>query len=227
MHSLSTIEINPPAQALGTIILLHGLGADGNDFVPVAAEMNALTHLPLRFVFPNAPKRAITINNGYVMPAWYDISSLEIQQRADRGGIAESVKQLEHLIEHEKSLGIPEQNIILAGFSQGAVIALTTGIHYPKKLGGILALSGYLPFSEAELMQNSQLNHHTPIFLAHGTQDGMLPFALGQSAYQVLQKLGFNVAWHPYPMAHSVCEAEIADIARWLIKIFGQQGQQL
>jgi phospholipase/carboxylesterase len=220
MHTLSTIEINPSAPALGTVILLHGLGADGNDFVPIVSEMNALTHLPLRFVFPNAPKRAITINNGYVMPAWYDIKSLEIGQRADRSGIAESVKQLEHLIEHEKSLGISDQNIILAGFSQGAVIALATGIYYPKKLGGILALSGYLPFSEAELAQAPQINHQTPIFVAHGTQDSMLPYTLGQAAYQLLKKLKFNVSWHSYPMSHSVCEQEIADIAGWLAKIF-------
>jgi phospholipase/carboxylesterase len=220
MTMLSTIEINPPTTALGTVILLHGLGADGNDFAPIVSELNALNHLAIRFVFPNAPKRAVTINNGYVMPAWYDITSPAIQQRPDSAGITASVKQLEQLIEHEKSLGTPAHKIVLAGFSQGAVIALTAGIHNREKLGGILALSGYLPFSETELSQASLTNHETPIFLGHGTQDGVVPCALGETAYQKLKTLGFNVTWHAYPMAHSVCEAEIEDIAAWLGKVF-------
>jgi phospholipase/carboxylesterase len=220
MSLLSTIEINPSATAIGTVIMLHGLGADGNDFAPIVAELNVLNHLPLRFVFPNAPQRAITINNGYVMPAWYDITSLEIQQRADRAGVAESVKQLTQLIVHEKSLGISDHNIILAGFSQGAVIALATGIYYPEKLGGILALSGYLPFSEAELENTSQINHQTPIFMGHGKQDKMVPYSLGEAAYSTLKKLKFNVRWHDYAMAHSVCQQELQDIAAWLTTIF-------
>jgi phospholipase/carboxylesterase len=220
MSLLSTIEVNPCAPAIGTVIMLHGLGADGNDFAPIVSELNVLNHLPLRFVFPNAPRRAITINNGFVMPAWYDITSLEIQQRADRTGVAESVKQLIQLIDHEKSLGMSDHNIILAGFSQGAVIALATGIHYQEKLGGILALSGYLPFSEAEVTQSSEVNRNTPIFMGHGTQDRMVPYRLGQTAYNTLKKGGFNVSWHDYPMAHSVCDQELQDIANWMTPLF-------
>jgi phospholipase/carboxylesterase len=217
---LSTIEINPSEKPIGTVILLHGLGADGNDFVSIVAELEIITHLPLRFVFPNAPKRAITINNGYVMPAWYDIVSMEMNQRADRKGIDESVKQIQQIIEHEKTLGISEDKIIMAGFSQGAVIAMVTGIFHLQKLKGILALSGYLPYTTTDLQQAPAANHQTPIFLGHGMQDNVVPFIFGRGSYEVLKKSGFNVAWHDYPMGHSVSAREIEDIARWLKELY-------
>ena len=217
---LSTIEINPSEKPIGTVILLHGLGADGNDFVSIVAELEIVTHLPLRFVFPNAPKRAITINNGFVMPAWYDIVSLEMNQRADRAGIAESVKQMKQIIEHEKTLGISEDKIVMAGFSQGAVIAMATGLFHPQKLKGILALSGYLPYTAADLQQAPPTNQQTPIFLAHGMQDNVVPFIFGRGTYEALKKSGFNVSWHDYPMGHSVSAREIEDIARWLTELY-------
>lgn len=220
MQTLSTIEINPATPSIGTIILLHGLGADGNDFVPIVSEINALTKLPLRFVFPNAPHRAVTINNGYVMPAWYDITSATIQERGDHAGIMESVKQLKQIIEHEKTLGTPDNKIVLAGFSQGAVVALTTGLHYDKTLAGILAISGYLPFSETQLPDISAANRNTPIFIGHGTQDPIVPLAAGTAAFELVKKLGYNVTMHKYQMAHSVCEQEVVDIGAWLTAIF-------
>jgi phospholipase/carboxylesterase len=220
MQSFSAIELNPAKDPVGTIIFLHGLGADGNDFVPMAAQINTLTHLPLRYVFPNAPLLAVSINNGYVMPAWYDIKAPALAQDIDHEGIAKSVKQLEKIIEQEKSLGISTDKIVVGGFSQGAVVALTTGVNYDKRLAGIIALSGYLPFSETDLTKVKTENHSTPIFIGSGTQDTLVPFTLSKRAYDLLTKLGFNATLHSYLMAHSVCDQEIYDICAWITKIF-------
>lgn len=217
---LSTIEINPAQPAIGTVILLHGLGADGNDFTSVVPELALPAHMPLRFVFPNAPIRAVTINNGYRMPAWYDINSLEIDKRADFNGIATSVKQIEKLIAHEEKSGIPCNKIVLAGFSQGAVIALRTGLNFPQPLAGILALSGYLPTSDINLAETSRANLATPIFVGHGTEDRVVPHFLGQAAYDFLKQSGYAATFHSYPMTHSVSPQEIQDISAWLQKIF-------
>jgi len=217
---LPFIEINPDKKALGSVILLHGLGADGNDFVPIVSELNILDNTPLRFVFPSAPHRAVTVNGGYVMPAWYDIISLSHDSHADIQGIDESVQQLNALIENEIKLGIPSDKIVVAGFSQGCVIALSSGITYPKKLAGILALSGYLPHAKEFLKNKHDANQKTPIFMAHGTQDTVLPFTMGQVAYNVLRENNFNVSFHAYPVAHTVSIEEIHDIAKWLKEIF-------
>lgn len=221
MTELSCIEITPSQPALGSIIWLHGLGADGNDFVPIVQELQLPASLSLRFVFPNAPIMPVTINNGYRMPAWFDIVSMSIDQRIDQVGIHRSVKLLENLIEKEIKLGIPAEKIVLAGFSQGAVIALTTGLQYAKKLGGVLALSGYLPFAEQLVHADiTKINRATPIFIGHGTQDNVVPCALGQMGYELLNKHQYSVTWHSYSMPHSVCGSEIADIAKWLKAIF-------
>ncbi|HSW70026.1 MAG TPA: alpha/beta hydrolase-fold protein [Gammaproteobacteria bacterium] len=217
---LSSIEINPDKPPIGSVILLHGLGADGSDFVPIISELNLAEHLPLRFVFPHAPSMPVTINNGYVMRAWYDILSFTIEEHADLLGIEASTKKLHDLIQHEESLGVPAEKIILAGFSQGAVIALTTGLTYPKRLGGLLALSGYLLQKESIMEHAAPANQSTPIFLAHGTEDSVVPFKLGESIYHLLKNNNYSVAWHPYRMPHTVCMEEITDIANWLTQIF-------
>lgn len=217
---LSCIEINPSAQAIGTVIWLHGLGADGNDFVPIVPELHLPSSIPIRFVFPNAPLRPVTINNGYVMRAWYDITSMRIDQWIDEAGIAASVAQLNDLIEQQESVGIPSQNIILAGFSQGAVIALTAGLLCPKRLGGILALSGYFPNAEKVLANASAENRQTPIFMAHGTGDNIVPYTIGLASSDVLKRAKYPIDWHSYPMAHGVCDAEIRDIGNWVKTIY-------
>jgi phospholipase/carboxylesterase len=214
---LETIEINPKTKPIASIIWMHGLGADGNDFVPIVPELNLPSDLPIRFVFPNAPMQPVSINNGYIMRAWYDIVALEVNKHADEKGIAASVQQIIQLIEHEEQSGISSEHIILAGFSQGAVMALTTGLTYPKRLGGIIALSGYLPFAE-NVMKNSAIANRTlPIFLAHGTSDTVVPYFLGETTHKVLTQHQYSVEWHSYAMPHSVCLEEIRDIGNWIL----------
>lgn len=217
---LSTIEINPAKPPIGTVILMHGLGADGNDFVPIVSELQLPKEIPLRFIFPNAPLKPVTINNGYIMPAWYDITGMESSKTMDMKGIKESTSQIEALIAHEEKLGTPADKIILAGFSQGAVIALSTGLFFSKRLAGMIALSGYLPFSETELQQSAGLNQQTPIFIGHGTDDRVVPYFLGKEAYDKLTKNGFAATFHSYTMGHSVNAAEIHDLSERLRKIY-------
>lgn len=217
---LPYIEINPTAPAIGTVILLHGLGADGNDFVPMVKELRLPADVPLRFVFPNAPLRPVTINNGYVMPAWFDIISMNIDQRADQNGLNESVNALNQLVDNEIKLGKSSDKIVLAGFSQGAVIALACGLRMKQPLAGILALSGYLPNAKELAKEADASNRKTPIFIGHGTQDPIVPYNVGNTAFEVLKESGFDAQWHSYAMAHSVCEKEIQDIANWLKKIY-------
>lgn len=212
---LDHIELNSEQKEIGTVIWLHGLGADGTDFLPVAKELR----LPLRFVFPHAPVMPVTINNGYKMRAWYDIYSLGTQDHpVDQKGIDISVRALEKLIEHETQRGTPIEKIVLAGFSQGAVIALTTGLQYPKKLAGIIALSGYLPFEESIIKKFN--GHIIPVFIGHGIQDEVVPFFLGQKIRDTLTTHQYPVTWHDYPMSHSVCMDEIRDIRQWLEKVY-------
>lgn len=212
---LPCIEINPSAAVRASVIWLHGLGADGSDFVPIVQELGFSDDFGLRFVFPHAPLRPVTINQGYNMRAWYDIGSMDINRQIDQNGIGASAKLVSALIEQEIQHGTPCDKIILAGFSQGAVIALMTALQYPKRLGGILALSGYLPANEPFL----EPNRNIPIFLAHGTEDAVVPYSLGQNALSLLVSQGYNVDWHHYKMGHSVCLDEIRDIKKWLEKI--------
>lgn len=217
--TLNYVEINPPKKEIATIIWLHGLGADGNDFVPIVPELNLPDDFPIRFIFPHAPMRSVTINNGHVMRAWFDISNLTNKPKIDHQGILESVQQVEDLILQEEKRGITSDKIILAGFSQGATIALTTGLCSKKPIGGILALSGFLPEPEKVLAIAPAINYSIPIFIAHGTEDTVLPSFLGEQTYTILQKNKYLVSWHPYPMAHTVCREELGDIATWLQKI--------
>ncbi len=219
---LPCVEINPPIPASGCVIWLHGLGADGNDFASIVPQFGLWPHRPVRFVFPNAPSRPITINNGYVMPGWYDITSVtKIDGHLDRAGIDDSVNAIKLLIEREEKKGIPSNKIVLAGFSQGALIAMMTGLHYDKPLGGILALSGYFPFSATELTEiASPANASIPIFIGHGKEDTVVPYFLSQMTFDLLKNQGYSVGLHSYAMAHSVNAAEVNDIADWLKMIF-------
>lgn len=209
------IEIEPSIPAKKSLIWLHGLGADGYDFVPIAQELALPDEFGMRFVFPHAPVIPVTLNNNYMMRAWYDIESLSLDAKIDKQGIEQSVAAISQLIQREESRGIPTPHIVLAGFSQGAVIALTTALTYTKPLGGVIALSGYLPFAEEVLRKAS--HDALSIFIAHGTTDPVVPFALGQAAYLAL-KDHYQVSWHSYPIAHSVSTKEIADIRQWLLK---------
>lgn len=218
---LECIELNPKIAPIGSVIWLHGLGADGNDFVPIVPELQLSNELPLRFIFPNAPEMPVTINNGYVMRAWYDIVSLSINQRSDETGILKSVSLINDLIENEEKRGVPANKIVLAGFSQGAVIALTAGLSFQKQLAGIIALSGYFPHADKVLANVVTENKSIPIFLAHGVQDPVVPFMLGTMARDLLEQHHYNVSWHQYAMPHSVCGEEIVDIGMWLRGVFG------
>jgi len=213
---LPGVEIETAPNPRHTVIWLHGLGADGHDFEPIVPELVDRGWPGLRFVFPHAPMRPISINGGMRMRAWYDISGMEIAQRQDEKGLRESMGLLDELIEHEVARGIASENILLAGFSQGGAIVLAGGIRYPRPLAGIIALSTYLPIAEKTDAEKSAANRATPIFLAHGMLDPTIPHALGEMSRSYLEQRGYNVDWHPYPMAHQVCAEEIADLRRWI-----------
>jgi phospholipase/carboxylesterase len=213
---LPSIERETGANPRHALIWLHGLGADGNDFVPIVPELVDPKWPPLRFVFPHAPVRPVTINGGMAMRAWYDIAGLEIAQRQDEAGMRASVELLDELIERECTRGVPAQNILLAGFSQGGAIVLSGGIRYAQRLGGIIALSTYLPMAEKTDAEASATNRAIAIFMAHGTLDPTIPHALGEMSRDYLKQRGYAVDWHAYPMAHQVCMEEIADLRHWM-----------
>lgn len=206
------IEINPPGNPRFTVIWLHGLGADGNDFVPIAKELGLPSSLALRFVFPNAPSMPVSINQGYVMPAWYDIYAAEPGARIDCEGIERSTAYLQSLIRQEQENGVPAERIILAGFSQGGLIALAAALGYPQKLLGVMALSTYLPLEVAP-----QAQHELEIFQAHGRMDNVIPYPVALDTRDRLQRLGHKLEWHEYDMAHTVSMSEITDIRGWLM----------
>lgn len=214
--SLDLIKIDPLTQATHTILWLHGLGADGNDFVPIIPELHLPTECAIKFIFPNAPIQPVTLNNGYRMRAWYDIYSLTSNHRIDKAGIHQSIDLIHQLIEDEIKQGIATQHMMLVGFSQGAAIALHAGINYPKLLGGVIALSGYLPLAEESFEKTTHINKQIPIFMAHGTLDPVVPYIAGEKAKDLLQQAGYSIAWHTYPMEHSVCAEEIDDISQWI-----------
>ncbi len=214
------LELNTGAEPKGSVIWMHGLGADCWDFVPVVKELGLPADLPLRFIFPQAPSRPITINNGYVMPGWYDISMAELERKADEAGIRESQGLINELIAREVSRGIRADKIILAGFSQGGAIALQAGLRHPQELAGILALSTYLTLQDSLAAEKSAANARIPILMAHGTQDPVVPLALARSSRAKLEEQGYKVEWREYPMQHSVSMEEIEEIGQWLLKRF-------
>ena len=213
---LDCIEIEPKTSARASVIWLHGLGADGNDFVPIVDELGLGTDHGIRFVFPNAKTRPVTINNGMAMRAWYDIKGMAIADKQDAEGIRDSASEIEQLIAREAERGIAAESIVIAGFSQGGAIALHTGVRHAERLAGIMGLSTYLPLAETLANEASQANRQTPILMAHGSQDPVVPVQLGQASRDHLLDAGYDVAWHEYPMQHQVCMPEIATIGRWL-----------
>ena len=210
--NLPAIEINPATSSKASVIWLHGLGADGHDFAPIVEQLGLPAEFGVRFVFPHAPERPVTINRGYVMRAWYDIISMEMDNHADLAGIEESVAAVNALVDKEMQRGVPASKIILAGFSQGGVIALEAAARYPQPLAGVLALSTYLATGQGY----PRADYPLPIFMAHGTFDNVVPYTLGVSSRRILESKGYSVTWREYSMLHSVCNEEIADISRWL-----------
>lgn len=213
------IILNTQQPATASVIWLHGLGADGHDFVPIVPNLNLAKDLAIRFIFPHAPIIPISINQGYQMRAWFDIQEISPRVRIDEAGIAKSLNYVQSLIAHEMSQGIPSERIILAGFSQGAVIAMQTGLCYAKPLGGILALSGFMPHLDNVLAHASPANKSTSIFMGHGTEDTLVPIVLGKSTYETLKYHGYQVSWHEYAMAHGVCLEETQAIGQWIQQV--------
>jgi phospholipase/carboxylesterase len=216
---LESIEIETATNPEVSVIWLHGLGADGNDFVPIVRELDLSGCPAIRFIFPHAPTMPVTINNGYVMRAWYDILGTDLARREDETGLRKSQILVEALIAQEKARGVPAGRIVLAGFSQGCAMTLQTGLRHPEKLAGLLCLSGYLPINASVAAERHKANHDTPIFLAHGRGDPVIPIDRAEKSRDLLQGLGYNVEWHEYMMPHSVCEEEIADIGAWLKRV--------
>ncbi|PZQ16346.1 MAG: carboxylesterase [Rhodanobacter denitrificans] len=213
---LPTVDIETAPQPRHAVIWLHGLGADGHDFEPIVPELVARDWPPLRFVFPHAPVRPVTINGGMPMRAWYDIVGTAIADRQDEPGLRASFAELDALIEREVERGIAPSSILLAGFSQGAAVALAGGLRQRRRLAGIIGLSGYLPLQARLPDEAAADNRATPIFLAHGSADPIVPEGLGTMSRDFLRQHGYTVDWHSYPMAHQVCAEEIADLRSWI-----------
>jgi phospholipase/carboxylesterase len=216
--ALEALQAETGPNPTTTIIILHGLGADGHDFVPIAQELDLSPLGSVRYIFPHAPSIPVTLNAGYVMPAWYDIFGTEGAQREDEPGLRRSQAQVEELIARERSRGIDSRRIVLAGFSQGCAMTLMTGLRAAERLGGLVGLSGYLPLAAKVAAERASANADVPIFLAHGRMDPMIPMARATASRDALVALGHAVEWHDYPMAHSVCPEEVVDLNRWLLK---------
>ena len=216
--SLSCVEVETGASPSGSVIWLHGLGADGHDFEPIVPELQLPEELALRFVFPHAQVRPVTLNGGMQMRAWFDIYSLDKHGPADEAGIDRSCEAIDELVDREVERGIPRERIVLAGFSQGGVIAMHTALRSPAPVRALMVLSSYLPM--AGRLDGYPRHEDLPVFLAHGDFDPMLPLALGQEIRQKLLEYGYRPEWHTYPMAHGVCPPEIADISAWLRAVY-------
>lgn len=210
------VELETGADPRRCVIWLHGLGADGNDFVPIVPELGLPSSVPVRFVFPHAPMRPVTLNGGQVMRAWFDMRAGRQGIENDVADIRESADIVTQWIRRQEQDGIPAERVVLAGFSQGGVMALHTGLRYPRRLAGIMALSTYLALPGSLERELSPANRSTPVFMVHGDVDPLIPGALARRSCERLRELGLPVEWHSYPMAHSVCPAEITDIGRWL-----------
>jgi phospholipase/carboxylesterase len=217
MPLLPCIEKEPETPANAAVIWLHGLGADGSDFVPIIPELKLPATMAVRFLFPNAPSIPVTINGGYLMPAWYDITAMDIERKVDAGQLIESAEQVRLLIDREIDRGIPSDRIVLAGFSQGGAVAYQTALTHMYPLAGLLCLSTY--FATGDTIRPNSANREIPIKICHGTQDPMVPVQLGKLAYQRLSDMGYAVDYSEYPMEHAVCPEEIREISRWLQQV--------
>ncbi|WP_442953004.1 alpha/beta hydrolase [Paucibacter sp. B51] len=221
MMTLPALQHDTGPNPRTSLIVLHGLGADGHDFVPLCEELDLRALGAVRFIFPHAPEQAVTINGGYVMRAWYDIRQVDLQRQEDADGVRASGAAIAALIDAERARGVPAQRIVLMGFSQGCAMSLFTGLRYPERLGGIVALSGYNPLAEHLEAERSDANRLTPIFMAHGRLDPVVVPARGEAAREQLRALGHTVEWHDYRMEHSVCPEELRDLQAWLLKTLG------
>lgn len=214
--TLPTVEHETGAKPTRSIIWLHGLGADGHDFGPIVPELVAPGWPAVRFVFPHAPVRPVTLNGGMPMRAWFDIAGVDLVSRPDEAGMRASIQSLDALIAKENERGVADEHIVLAGFSQGGAIVLSGGLRHPRRLGGIVGLSTYLPMQDSLPAERSVANANAPIFWGHGTADPIVPLTRGVQSRDTLQQLGYRVDWHTYPMPHSVNAQEVADLRQWL-----------
>jgi phospholipase/carboxylesterase len=215
---LEAIEITTGPAPAASVIILHGLGADGNDFAPICDELDLGAIGDVRFVLPHAPTRPVTINGGYVMRAWYDILGTDLARREDEPGLRASMALVQDLIRRERERGVAARRIVLAGFSQGCAMTLLTGLRHDERLGGLVGLSGYLPLAGTTAAERSEANRDVPIFQAHGHFDGVIPVQRAIESRDALLALGYPVEWHAYPMEHSVCMEEIVDLNRFLLE---------
>jgi phospholipase/carboxylesterase len=222
MAGLEAIEMSTGAEPQATIIVLHGLGADGNDFVPVVQALDLAAVGPVRFLLPHAPVIPVTINNGYRMRAWYDILGMDLVRREDEAGLRRSRDDIEALLARERDRGVPAGRTVLAGFSQGSAMALLTGLRHGQRLAGIAGLSGYLPLAQHTAAERSDANALTPVFLGHGRQDEVVAIERGRASRDLLQEQGYQVDWHEYAMGHSVSLEEIGDLNRWLVEVLAR-----
>ncbi|QWE23248.1 carboxylesterase [Polynucleobacter sp. AP-Jannik-300A-C4] len=222
MATLPCIEIETAPNPSASVIWLHGLGADGNDFVPIIPQLNLSECPAIRFVFPSAPSMAVTVNGGYLMPAWYDITERDINAREDVAGTHKSATAIAELIEREASRGIVYDKIVLAGFSQGCAMSLQVGLRFPHTLAGIMALSGYLPLAKSLAVERSDANSKTPIFMAHGVWDAVIVPERAEASADILEKLCYQVDWNTYPMEHSLHPDELVDISRFLTMVLSK-----
>jgi phospholipase/carboxylesterase len=218
---LETVEFEAGVRPDAAVIWMHGLGADGHDFAPIVPELALPASLSVRFVFPHAPMRPVTINNGWIMRAWYDVYSDAGERREDEPGVRDSERAIVRLIERETTRGVPAGRIVLAGFSQGGAMALHTGLRHPERLAGLMALSCFLPLSTTLAAEASVANRDVPILMAHGTDDALIPVARAERSRDALLALGYRVDWRAYRMAHAVCPEEIQDISAWLSRVLG------
>ena len=220
--SLQTIEVHPAGDAVASVIVLHGLGADGTDFLPFADEINLSAIGPVRWLLPRAPVRPVTVNNGYRMRAWYDIFQFGAQSpqpREDEAGLRESFAAVHALIDREVARGVPARRIVLGGFSQGCAVTLGAGLRYPERLAGLVGMSGYLPLAATTAAERRDANALAPVFLAHGQRDAVIGLDSGIATRDALKALGMSVEWHDYPMEHSVSAEEVADLQRFLQRV--------
>lgn len=216
---IEVLEAETGEHPVATVVIMHGLGADGRDFLPIAEQLDLSGIGDVRFLFPSAPVIPVTINGGYEMPAWYDILGADLVKREDEAGLRASQASIEELITREKARGIPASRIVVAGFSQGCAMALMIGLRHSEKLAGIVGLSGYLPLAAATAAERHPSNQDTPVFLAHGSRDGVVQLVRAEASRDALTALGYSVDWHVYPMEHSVCPQEISDLQQFLRKV--------
>jgi len=219
MNEQGKVLIQPRNPPDAVVILLHGLGADGHDFEPLVPELHLPDSPAIRWVFPHAPVRAVTVNGGYRMRAWYDVIAMDAQAPEDETGIRESARTVGSLIRAERERGIPSDRIVLAGFSQGGAVALFTALRWSERLAGVAALSCYLPLSGRLPAEAHPANTALPVFMAHGTADPVVPLQLAEAARDLLTAMGHDLAWHTYPMQHGVCQQEVGDLREWLLGV--------